>query len=110
VQPERAELVAEPERAVAVALHRFDVEVGAGQDPVAAEPVDDRERDLVARVAELEEVLDGDRARAATGGLEPGLDQVDAQVEVPETGPGAKVRVGSTARARSRVCPEEEWA
>jgi hypothetical protein len=82
VQQEGTELVSEPERPVVCALHRLDVEVGAGQDSLRAEVIDDGERDLVARVVQLDVAQHRDRPRAALRRLEIRLDEVHAKLEV----------------------------
>ena len=49
VQDPRAELVADPEVAVAASLQGLGVDVAAGEEPVGGALVDDREADHVVR-------------------------------------------------------------
>ena len=76
------ELVAEPEVPVDAAAHRLDVEVGAGQQPLARVAADDVEGDLAVGIAQRDELADADLAAAAASGLEVGLDAVHPQQEV----------------------------
>ena len=99
VEEERAELVTDPERPVGRTHQGLDVEVRAGQQPVGGGVVDDREVDLVVRVAQRDEALDLDPAGPAVAGLPLGLDDVDAKQEVGGVGLGAEavVRLGVEA-------------
>src|SRR4030095_10286274 len=65
VKKKRSKLVAEPERAVSGALHRFDIEVGAGQDALVRKLLRDRERNSLIRIAQFEETEQRDRTGAA---------------------------------------------
>ena len=94
VEQERPELVAEPERAVACDAQRLEVEVAAGEQPVAAPLGDDRERHLAPRVAQRDPVADRDVAVAAAARLEVGPHAVDAQQERARVGLRAEAVVG----------------
>jgi hypothetical protein len=85
VEEERAELVAEPQRAAAVDPERLDVEVPAGEVALLRGLVDELEGDPVVRVAEVDRALDLDVAAV-------GPDGVYAQQE--------RVRVRLAARSR----------
>ena len=65
VEDPRSELVADPQVAVAAALHRLGVDVATGQQSIRGRLVDDREADHAVRIAELDELahLDGRRSR-----------------------------------------------
>src|SRR4030095_3398238 len=82
VKEKRSKLVAEPERAVSGALHRFDIEVGARQDALVRKLLRDRERNSLIRIAQLEEIQHGDRTCAAHLRLEVGADVIDAKMKI----------------------------
>jgi hypothetical protein len=98
VQQERAELVADPERAVRRPLDRLDVEVAAGQQPVLRRVVDDRERDPVVGVAQRDEALDLQAPAPADARAVVRCEPVDPQQEVG--------RVVLGAEAVVRLAPE----
>jgi hypothetical protein len=79
-------------------LHRGQRGSRVGSQIAAARPfVDDRERDLVVRVVELDEALDRDAAPVWAEVLKRGLDQVDAKVEVGRVLDAAVAVVGHDA-------------
>jgi hypothetical protein len=78
VKEKRSKLVAEPKRAVGSALHRFDVEVRAGQDALVRKLLRDRERNPAIRIMQLEKTEHGDRTRATILRFEVRADVIDA--------------------------------
>ena len=94
VQDPRAELVADPEVAVAAALQGLGVDVPAGEQPGARALADDREADPVEGVAERDVVADVDRAGPSVGRLEVGTKVVGADQEVDGVGLAAEAVVG----------------
>ena len=82
VKKKRSKLVAEPKRAISGALHRFDVEVRAGQDALVCKLLRDRERNSFIRIMQLEETQHGYRTGAAVFRFEVRADVIDAQMKI----------------------------
>ena len=110
MQQERAELVAEPQRAVRCALHRLDVEVGTGQHPCFGKVVDDRERNPAVRIAQLDMAQHVDAAGTAARGFQVGAHRVDAQIEVGRVLQAAVTVVGHHREAAVGVAQHRRKA
>src|SRR5215467_6192473 len=82
VQDPGAELVADPQIAVRIALQRFGVDVPTGEQAVGAVPVDDRVSELVVGISERDVVTDRYGTGSALCRLEMRTNVIRADEEV----------------------------
>src|SRR5262245_4313912 len=82
VKEKRPKLVTEPKGAISGPLHRFDVEVSAGQDALVRKLFRNRERNPHVRITQFEETEYADRTRAAVLCFEVWTDAIDAQMKI----------------------------